>query len=155
MKELIEYRIRLLDRWVQAAREFTEACKARDVFAAVEDSEWNTHQIASHVHDVDKFVYGERIRKTLRENDPMHKNFDQDKWMAAHYNRDEPLEKILAEFLNDVTNLRETLRDLPNEAWSRESRHETFGGGLTLQLWVERSLAHIEEHLRALSPISH
>jgi hypothetical protein len=40
---------------------------------------------------------------------------------------------------------------MPNQIWSRESRHEAFGGGLTLQLWVERSLAHVEEHLKALS----
>jgi hypothetical protein len=39
---------------------------------------------------------------------------------------------------------------LPAEAWSRESRHATFGGGFTLQTWVERDLAHIEEHLKVV-----
>ncbi len=41
----------------------------------------------------------------------------------------------------------------PQEVWSREGRHEALGGGLTLQLWVERSLAHIEEHLAAVKQL--
>jgi hypothetical protein len=36
------------------------------------------------------------------------------------------------------------------EAWSRTSRHTTFGSGFTLQTWVERDLAHIQEHLKAV-----
>jgi hypothetical protein len=40
--------------------------------------------------------------------------------------------------------------ELPQEGWSRTSRHASLGGDLTLQLWVERSLAHLEEHLAAL-----
>jgi hypothetical protein len=42
------------------------------------------------------------------------------------------------------------LSGAPREVWSRESRHPELGGGLTLQFWVERSLAHIEEHLTAV-----
>jgi hypothetical protein len=52
-----------------------------------------------------------------------------------------------------VADLCTTLRGLPQEAWSRESRHEALGGGLTMQLWVERSLAHIEEHLQAVKKV--
>jgi hypothetical protein len=44
-----------------------------------------------------------------------------------------------------------SLRAAPPEAWSRPSRHETYGAGFTAQTWVERSLAHIEEHLKAIS----
>ena len=39
------------------------------------------------------------------------------------------------------------LRPLSGTDWARPSRHETQGAGLTLQVWVERSLKHIEEHL--------
>jgi hypothetical protein len=150
MKELIEYRVNLLERLEQAAREFVETCKTRDPLTPVADSAWTAHQIAFHARDVDKLVYGKRIQKTLDEDRPMFKSFNADGWMDAHYNQDEALEDVLDEFLKSVTRLRETLRGLPNEAWSRESRHETLGDGLTLQLWVERSLAHVEEHLKAL-----
>jgi len=150
MKELIEYRINLTARLEQAAREFVEACKARDAFANIEGSDWTVHQIAFHTRDVDKLVYGARIQKTLREDNPKFENFDADSWMSAHYDKEEPLDKILNEFLKSITKLRETLLNLPNEVWSRESRHASLGGGQTLQLWVESSLAHVEEHLKAL-----
>lgn len=74
--------------------------------------------------------------------------------MAAHYNKDEPLQKILNEFRTDLDDLCKTLNAIPGEAWSRVSQHETMGAGLTLQLWVEHSLAHIEEHLNAVRKLT-
>jgi len=150
MKELIEYRVKMMERLEQSAREFAETCRARDAFAPITGSDWTVHQMAFHARDVDKFVYGERIQKTLHEDNPMFASFDADGWMAAHYDKDEPLDKILDEFLNNIKTLCDSLRGLPNEIWSRVSRHETLGEELTLQLWVERSLAHVEEHLKAL-----
>jgi hypothetical protein len=150
MKELLEYRVKMIARLGEAAREFRAACEAvSDPFAKVE-GEWTLHQIVSHTRDVEKLVYGARIQQTLNANNPEFKNFDADEWMAAHYNQKEALTEILDEFIKNVEGLCKTLRDLPEEAWSRESRHDALGGELTLQLWVERSMAHIEEHLQAV-----
>jgi len=150
MKELIEYREKLIARIEEAAQEFRAACEAfSDPFTKV-DGDWTAHQIASHTRDVDKMVYGERIRRTLSEASPTFKSFDADEWMAANYNKDEPLSKVVNDFLENVQDLCKTLQAAPREAWSRESRHETMGGELTMQLWVERNLAHIEEHLLTL-----
>ena len=150
MKELLEYRVKLIARLSEAAQEFRAVCEAiNDPFSKVE-GEWTLHQIASHTRDVEKLVYGARIRQTLNENNPEFKSFDADDWMATHYNGKESLAGILDEFLSNMEDLCKALRDLPQEAWSRESRHETMGGELTLQLWVERSLAHIEEHCQTL-----
>lgn len=150
MKELLEYRVKMIARLGEAAREFRAACEAiNDPFTKIE-GEWTLHQIASHTCDVEKLVYGARICQTLNENNPELKSFNADDWMTAHYNREESLAGILDEFSSNVEDLCKTLRDLPQEAWSRESQHETLGGELTLQLWVERSLAHIEEHLQTV-----
>jgi hypothetical protein len=150
MKELMEYRVKIVARLGGAAREFCAACKAvSDPFSIVE-GEWTLHQIASHTRDVDKLIYGARIRQTLHEDNPEFQNFDADSWMSARYNKEEPLTKILDEFLTNMEDLCQTLSKMPHEGWSRESHHETIGNGLTLQLWVERSLAHVEEHLQAL-----
>jgi len=150
MKELLEYREKMIARLADAAQEFCSACRAfDDPFTKVE-GEWTAHQIASHTRDVDKMIYGARIRQTLNEENPEFKSFDADAWMAEHYNKDEPLENILSDFSANMDDLYTILQSMPRETWSRESRHETMGGGLTLQLWVERSLAHIEEHLLAL-----
>lgn len=150
MKELLEYRVKLIARLQEAAQEFCAACESfRDPFTKV-DGEWTAHQLASHTRDVDKMVYGERIYKTLKETNPVFKNFDADSWMVEHYNKNEALAGILDEFQHSIENLCKTLESIPREAWSRESRHEAIGGELTLQLWVERNLAHIEEHLLTL-----
>jgi hypothetical protein len=150
MKELLEYRVKMIARLSEAAREFRFACEAiNDPFTKME-GEWTLHQIASHTRDVEKLVYGARIRQTLNENHPVFKSFNADDWMAIHYNKEESLAEILNKFSSNVEDLCKTLRGLPQEAWSRESRHETMGGELALQLWVERSLAHIEEHLQTV-----
>jgi hypothetical protein len=150
MKELMEYREKILSRLREASAEFCETCRSfKDPYANAE-GEWTAHQIAFHVRDIDREVYGMRIRRTLNEENPLFKNFDPDGWMAAHYNRDEPMQKILDEFWDGVREITDQLRESPQEAWSRASQHEALGSDLTLQLWVERSLAHIEEHLAAL-----
>ena len=153
MKELLEYRVKMIARLNEAAREFRVVCEAINDPSAKVEGEWTLHQIASHTRDVEKLVYGARIRQTLNENNPEFKSFDADSWMTSHYNQAESLVNILNEFSSNVEDLCKTLRDLPQEAWSRESRHETLSGELTLQLWVERSLAHIEEHLQAVRKV--
>jgi hypothetical protein len=108
-----------------------------------------THQIAVHTRDVNELVYGMRARRTAEEENPEFQNFDGDAYMAEHYNPGEPLKELLDGFVANVEALAGMLRELPVEAWSRTSRHTTFGSGFTLQTWVERDLAHIQEHLKA------
>jgi DinB superfamily len=151
MKELVEYRAKLIDRLVSASREFREACFAvTDPRAPLDDGGWNVHQIAAHTRDVDKLVYGLRAQRTAREDNPEFQNFDGDAFMKEHYDANQPLDEMLNGFVQSIESLAELLRSLPDEAWSRESRHATLGSGFTLQTWVERNLAHIEEHLETV-----
>ncbi|MBN2119390.1 MAG: DinB family protein [Anaerolineales bacterium] len=148
MKELLEYRRKLLERLAQAASEFRTACLAvRDPYAPLEEG-WNVHQIAVHTRDVDRLVYGLRVRRTAVEENPEFPNFDGNVYLAENYDAGEPLAEVLNKFVESIEALVQWLQTLPAEAWSRLSRHTTLGGGLTLQTWVEKSLAHIEEHLR-------
>jgi hypothetical protein len=150
MKELDEYRANLIERLGSAAGEFCDAClTVQDPFAPLEDG-WNVHQIAVHTRDVNLLVYGLRARRTAEEDDPEFQNFDGDAYMMEHYDADEPLPQLLDGFAANVETLAAILKDLPAEAWSRESRHSTLGSGFTLQTWVERNLAHIEEHLQTV-----
>ena len=148
MKELLEYRSSLLDRLVETAHEFRRACLAAgDAYQPFNTEGWNIHQIAAHTRDVDKLAYGLRARRTAAENNPEFQSFDGDVYMTEHYSASEPLNEILDSLVEQVESLAEMLRGLPDEAWARQSRHTTLGQGLTLQTWVERGLAHIEEHL--------
>ena len=151
MEELLEYRTNVLARLANGANEFRAACLAvEDPYTPLEEGGWNVHQVAVHTRDVDKLVYGLRARRTLAEDNPEFPNFDGDAYMAEHYDTAEPLSGLLNGFVENVEALVEMLRALPIEAWSRESRHATLGSGFTLQTWVERSLAHIEEHVQTV-----
>ena len=147
MKELSEYRRNLIEKLVNAARDFRAACLAvMDAYAPLEAGGWNVHQVAVHTRDIDKLVYGLRARRTAEEENPEFRSFDGDEYMAEHYDAGEPLEGILNVLDENVESLTKMLRALPDAAWARESRHATLGSGFTLQTWVERGLAHIEEH---------
>ncbi len=147
MKELLEYRSKLLERLLVVAGEFCTACLAvKDPYAQVEDG-WSVHQIAAHTRDVDKLVYGSRVRRTALEDNPEFPNFDGNAYLAENYNPGESLRDLLNDFMGNIGSLVKFLQTLPVEAWSRLSRHTMLGSGLTLQSWVENDLAHIEEHL--------
>lgn len=147
MKELSEYRRNLIERLANAVQDFRAACLAvTDASVPLGAGEWNVHQVAVHTRDTDKLVYGLRARRTAEEDNPEFRSFDGDEYMAEHYNVNEPLDGVLKGLVENVEALTEMLRALPDKAWARESRHATLGSGFTLQTWVERGLAHIEEH---------
>ena len=150
MEQLNEYRTRLLDRLEKSARDFRSAVQSAQEARPVHAEEWSAHQIAVHTRDVEQMVYGARIRRSIAEENPLFENFDGDAWMAEHYDANEPLASILDGLVDSVLQTVAILRALPPEAWTRPSRHETYGAGFSTQTWVERSLAHIEEHLMAV-----
>ena len=148
MKELEEYRMSLIKGLEEAANAFRTECLAvKDPYAPLEEGGWNIHQIAVHTRDVDKLIYGLRARRTAMEDNPEFPNFDGEAYMAKHYDARESLSELLNGFVESVEALIELLRALPAKGWSRVSSHSTLGSGLTLQTWVEKNLAHIEEHL--------
>lgn len=154
MKELNEYRAKLMDRLGEAVKEFQTACLAvKDPYAPIEKDGWNVHQVAVHARDVDKMVYGLRARRTLAENNPEFPNFDGEQYMQEHYDPKEPLRDLLDGLRKNMESLVGMLRSMPDEGWSRLSSHATQGSGLTLQTWVERGLEHLEEHLATVKKV--
>jgi hypothetical protein len=148
MKELKEYRKGLMEKLEDAAKAFRAECLAvKDPYAPLAKDGWNVHQIAVHTRDGNELVYGLRARRTALEDNPEFQNFDGEAYMAEHYDSKESLSELLNGFVANVEALIELLRALPVEGWSRLSSHSTLGSGLTLQTWVEKNLAHIEEHL--------
>ena len=151
MKELEEYRKSLMEKLEEAAKSFRAEClAAKDPYVPLKEGNWNIHQIAVHTRDVDKLIYGLRARRTALEENPKFPNFDGEAYMAEHYDAKEPLSDLLNGFVENVEALIELLRALPDKGWSRTSSHSTLGSGLTLQSWVEKDLAHIEEHLETV-----
>ena len=156
MRELAEYRLYLMKRLQDAANEFRAEClKVSDPQASLDADGWTVHQIAVHTRDVDELVYGLRARRTVMEQNPEFPNFDGETYMSANYRASDPLDKVLSRLVQNVQSLVEWLQSLPPEAWSRVSRHMTLGSDLTLQSWVEKDLAHIEEHLKTVRRLNH
>ena len=151
MKELAEYRVNLIKKLEGSAQAFREEClKANNPYAPFDAAGWNVHQIAVHTRDVDELVYGLRARRTAVDENPEFPNFDGEAYMSANYNSSEPLNEIVDSLVENVRALVELLRAIPLEAWSRVSRHTTLGSEITLQTWVEKDLAHIQEHLETI-----
>lgn len=151
MNQLLEYRSKLVDRLESAPVEFRQACLGvHDPFQALDEDGWNAHQLAAHTCVVHELVYGMRIRRTAQEEGPVFQNFDGETWMEEQYKPDEPLASILDDLSASVEKTVSLLRTLPPDAWTRESSHEVYGEGFTLQTWVERGLAHIREHTDTL-----
>jgi len=150
-----DYRKQLLERTVSAAKEFQVACiSTNDPYKPIEEGGWNVHQLAAHTRDVDKLVYGLRAGRTFTEERPAFTNFDGEAYMAANYDPKESLTDMLDGFVRSVNSLTETLQQMPENAWNRLSSHETDGDGLTLQIWIERGLKHIQEHLATVKKAS-
>lgn len=151
MKELAEYRTNLIQRLEDSAKIFRDEClQVNDPYAPADAEGWTVHQIAVHTRDVDELVYSLRARRTAVEDNPEFPNFDGEAYMKANYDSSEPLDEVLDGFVGNVQALVAWLQALPVKAWSRVSRHTTLGRDLTLQSWVEKDLAHIEEHLKTV-----
>ena len=67
-----------------------------------------------------------------------------------HYDAGEPLDEVLDGFVENVQALAEFLRALPARSMVTRITSCHVGEWLTLQTWVERDLAHIEEHLETV-----
>lgn len=151
MNELEEYRKSLIEKLEDMAKAFRAECLAvKDPYAPLAKDGWNVHQIAVHTRDVDKLIYGLRARRTAMEDNPEFPNFNGEAYMAEHYDPKESLSELLNGFVANVEALIELLRALPGEGWSRVSSHAKLGSGLTLQSWIEKDLAHIQEHLETV-----
>jgi hypothetical protein len=150
MEELLEYRQRMVKK-IAKAPELVDAAilRIKHQTISLESDGWNIHQVVAHMRDVNKHVYLPRLHRIIDEEDPMFENFDGEAWMAEHYQPQEPIHKLAAEFGEQCRSSADWLNSLPHEAWNRPGRHPAFGKH-SLQWWAERTLAHIDEHLAQL-----
>jgi hypothetical protein len=130
-----------------AARELKKQSTAIiDEHLPIRPDEWNLHQIASHVRDVNAEVYLPRLKRIVAEENPSFEDFDADLWMATHYDAEEGLDDILTDFTVQCEEAAGWLEDLNYDEWDRPGTHPTLGTH-SLAWWADRMLTHIEEHL--------
>ena len=152
MEELLEYRQRMVKKIAKAPEMIEVAIlQIKDHTQPLENDGWNLHQLVAHMRDVNKHVYLPRLHRIIDEENPMFENFDGEAWMAEHYQPGEPIQEMASEFKEQCQSSAEFLKDLPQEAWNRPGQHPSFGKH-SMQWWVERTLAHISEHLAQFVP---
>lgn len=152
MEELLEYRQRLIKKIATAPlRIETALIQIKDASRPLENGGWNLHQVVAHMRDVNQHVYLPRLHRIMDEENPLFENFDGEAWMAKNYQPQESIQKVATEFKEQCQSSADWLNGLPLEAWNRAGQHPYFGKH-SLQWWVERTLAHINEHLAQLEP---
>ena len=155
MEELRAYRERLLGRHGAQVLELRAALAgfpAQRLTSPASDGGWSAHQLAAHVRDVEIQAYIPRVHRLLAEVDPLLADFEAEAFMAEHYDPAEPVSQIV----DDIDRARQGLRaELPIDkawAWSRTGRHPALGVR-SVQAWVERAVAHFDEHLCQLEAL--
>ena len=154
MEELIAYRQNLLTSLEEVVAELRQAA------AAIPAADWHTplapnqptpHQVLAHLRAIESQAIAVRLRRILDETEPTLPLFDDDGWMAAHYDPNEAVQSIL----DDYASLRQQelswLQELPSAAWNRTARHPWWGVR-ALQWWVEQCLLVARQHLEQLAP---
>ncbi len=149
---LDHYRRRLLERFRLQPETYRERLRGLDgasVHAPIQPGEWSAHQVIFHVRAADEQAYGPRLMRILREDRPELEDHDEVAWMTDHYDPGESAQAVLQRWQAARQGWADLLQTAPAASWSRSGLHP-FYGERTLQWWLERAVAHGEDHRRQL-----
>ena len=106
---------------------------------------WSTLELVAHLADFEP-VYGDRMKRTLAENEPTLFSGDPDQFAAklAYHERDLETELCLIDCVR--RQMAAILRTVPDADFQRVGRHSE-AGPLALRTFLERITGHIPHHL--------
>ena len=107
--------------------------------------EWSIHQVIAHVRDTERYVFLERVQRILTETHPAVENFDQDAWNKDHYDPNEPLKRIVADFRSLRRKLISLLRKSKDKDWENWAMHSEYHK-ITIDWLVMHDYHHTLEH---------
>jgi hypothetical protein len=109
-----------------------------------QEGEWSVHECLTHLRDAEGLIFLHRIRRTIEEERPALPLFDEETYHHEHWSAAEPLQDILAGFLDARKEIVRLLEAAPD--WSRKGVHETRGP-ISLAWQADYALGHTWEHL--------
>ncbi len=115
------------------------------VHSAPASNQWTIHQIAAHMRDTERQAFllrAERIKKLVH---PAVESFDQESYSREHYDRNEPLRKIMSEFRLARRKLTRLMRGASAQEWNNWAVHPEFGK-ITLAWILQYNHSHTLEH---------
>jgi hypothetical protein len=108
------------------------------------EGEWSVHECLAHLRDIEQQVFLERIRRMVREDRPRLEVFDEVAYHRDHYNPDEPIERLLADFAAARAEIVSLLAGASD--WTRGGAHATRGP-ITMEWQADYALGHTWEHM--------
>jgi hypothetical protein len=147
MEQLYDYRTRLLERLETITADVSKAVEGIPLHQRQGGSP--VHRALARLRNMEKLVYSTRLQKILNEEMPYIEMFEIADWEQAHYQQNESLENMLAEFSALRQQQLQRLRQLTAEQWVRHGRHSIFGVR-TMLWWAERTLEHTTRQLNEI-----
>ena len=126
----------------QLAREI-DLMPADAVLWKPEPAEWSVHECLTHLRDGERQVFRPRMARIVGEGNPTLPVFDEVTYHKEHWNPDEPIQNIVADFVEDRA---AEVALLEAADWARPAVH-AVRGPITLAWQADYVLAHTWEHL--------
>jgi hypothetical protein len=108
-----------------------------------DETEWSVQECLVHIRDIEREVFLPRMTNVITKDNPPIYFFDEVAYHKEHWSPDEPVEKILAEFVADRA---KEVALLETADWGRTGNHETRGS-LTVDWLATYAVNHTWEHL--------
>ncbi len=107
------------------------------------EGEWSVHETLTHLRDVERMIFLERVRRVAAEENPFLPLFDESQYHKDHWNPEEPIGQILGDLTQDHAQLCGLLEGAD---WTRKGTPETRGP-VSLEWLADYTLGHVREHL--------
>jgi hypothetical protein len=111
--------------------------------------EWSAHETLAHLRDVEREVFLPRMQRVASEDHPTLKNFDEQAWHKEHYDPQEPVTDLLADF--SAARRQEIMLLDSQPDWSRWGLHEKRQKRYTLDFMAHYAFRHTWEHLNQIA----
>ena len=108
-----------------------------------EPTEWSVHECLTHLRNIERHVFLWRIDKIVKEDNPALPFFDEVAHQKEHWNPNESIQTMLADF---VTDRAAEVALLEKADWSRPGQHPVRGP-IALDWLANYVVNHTWEHL--------
>ncbi len=136
------YTLRLLRAQSHQLAYEIDLIPAADVLWKPEPAEWSVHECLTHIRDVERQIFRRRISRIVNEDNPTLPSFDEVAYHKEHWDANEPIHNIVADFVEDRA---AEVALLEQADWSRPAVH-AVRGPISLAWQADYVLAHTWEH---------
>ena len=109
---------------------------------------WSVAELVAHLVDCE-FVFADRMKRIIAEDDPVLQGFDEQKWIAGLRSNDMPVDEGAALFAANRKWMARILRAQEEATFAKAGRH-TEKGRQTLAEVLVYATNHLDHHLKFL-----